>query len=283
MKTLLVPVDFSGPSDNAAAFAADLANDREYDEIVLAANLYVPIFEQIIPTPDLLQVTAVDIQQKKKLIREQLDDLKSTVLQRLTRHHTTVRLVISDLPLVRAILEQVRDENPAVVLMGSNSIDATDSSIIGLQIIELAKVISVPVLIVPPKSSYLPVTTALVAGDFTSLTCIDPLKLLGKIIHGPRPRLLLLDANTSHRSLATADPSSPTKTALSELLKGFDHQLYHLEDKDILQGVLKFADGNPVQLIIALPGRRSFLYRLTHQNIQHAIWLNARKPVLILK
>src|SRR3984957_11788662 len=120
MKTLLVPVDFSGPSDNAAAFAADLANNRGYDDIVLAANLYVPIFEQIVPSPDLLQITATDIQQKKKQIRQQLEDLQSTVLRRITRHSTTVRLVISDLPLVRAILEQVRDENPAVVLVGSN-------------------------------------------------------------------------------------------------------------------------------------------------------------------
>ena len=101
MKTLLVPVDFSGPSDNAAAFAADLANDRQYDDIVLAANLYVPIFEQIIPSPDLLQVTAADIQQKKKQIRKQLEDLKSTLLNRLNRQSTKVRFVISDLPLVQ--------------------------------------------------------------------------------------------------------------------------------------------------------------------------------------
>ncbi len=283
MKTLLVPVDFSGPSDNAALFAADLANDRQYDDIVLAANLYVPIFEQIIPSPDLLQITAADIQQKKATIRQQLEDLQTAVLKRLTHHTTTVRLVITDLPLVRAILEQVCNENPALVLVGSNSIDATDSSIIGLQIIELAKVIPVPVIIVPPKSSYLPVTTALVAGNFTSLVCIDPLKLLGKIIHGPHPRLLLLDAAASRSSQTAFDPSSAANAALTELLKGFDYQLDHLEDKDILQGVLKFADDNPVQLIIALPGRHSFLYHLTHQNIQHGIWLNARKPVLILK
>jgi nucleotide-binding universal stress UspA family protein len=282
MKTLLVPVDFSVPSDNAALFAADLANDRQYDDIVLAANLYVPIFEQIIPSPDLLQITATDIQQKKKQIRDQLQALKEEILNRLSRN-STVRFVISDLPFVRAILQQIREVSPSLVLIGSNSLGATDSSTIGLQLIELAKVIPVPVLVVPPKSSYLPVATALVAGDFTSLTCIDPLKLLGKIIHGPHPRLLLLDANAAHRSLTAADPSSPAKAALSELLKGFDYQLYHLEDKDILQGVLKFADDNPVQLIIALPGRHSFLYHLRHQNIQHAVWLNAQKPVLILK
>jgi nucleotide-binding universal stress UspA family protein len=283
MKTLLVPVDFSGPSENAAAFAADLANDRGYDEVVLAANLYVPIFEQIIPSPDLLQVTAADIQQKKKLIREQLEDLKSTLLNRLNRQSTKVRFVISDLPLVRAILQQVRDESPALIIIGSNSLGATDSSMIGRQIIELAKVIPAPVLIVPPKSSYLPVTDALVAGDFKSLACIDPLKLLGKLIHGPHPRLLLLDVGASRRNLPAADPSAATKDAVSDLLKGFDYKLYNLEDKDILQGVLNFADGNPVQMIIALPGRHSFLYHLTHQNIQRGILLNAQKPVLILR
>jgi len=282
MKTLLVPVDFSGPSDNAAAFAADLANDRGYDEIVLAVNLYVPIFEQIIPSPDLLQVTAADIRQKKTLIRGQLEALKGELLKRLNRN-SSVRFVISDLPLVRAILQQVHDESPALVIIGSNRLGATDSSIIGSQIIELAKVIPVPVVIVPPGSSYLPVATALVAGNFNSLACIDPLKLLGKIIHGPNPRLLLLDTNASHQSLPATKSSSAAKAALSELLKGFDHQLYHLEDKDILQGVLIFADDNPVQMIIALPGRHSFLYHLTHQNIQHGIWLNAQKPVLILK
>lgn len=282
MKTLLVPVDFSGSSDNAAAFAAGLADDRGYDEIVLAADLYVPIFEQIIPSPDLLQVTAADIRQKKKLIGEQLEALKGELLKRLNGN-SSIRLVISDLPLVRAILQQVHDENAALVIIGSNSLGATDSSVIGSQIIELAKVIPVPVVIVPSGSSYLPVTDALVAGNFNSLACIDPLKLLGKIIHGPHPRLLLLDTNASHGSLPATKPSSAAKAALSELLKGFNHQLYHLEDKDILEGVLKFADDNPVQMIIALPGRYSFLYHLTHQNIQHGIWLNAQKPVLILK
>ena len=281
MKKLLIPVDFSGPSDNAATFAADLANSRAYDEIILAANLYVPIFEQIIPSPDLLQVTTADIQQKKKQIREQLEALKQEIMNRLTRN-SVVRFIISDLPLVRAILQQVRDENPALVIIGSNNYGATDDSMLGRQLIELAKVIPVPVLIVPPKSSYRVVDDILVAGEFKSLACMDPLKILGKMSQGRHPRLLLLNVDASRGNLL-ADVSSATKDAISDLLKGFDYTLYNLADKDILQGVLTFSDDKGVQLIIALPGRHSFLYHLTHQNIQHGIWLNARKPVLILK
>jgi nucleotide-binding universal stress UspA family protein len=283
MKKLLIPVDFSGPSDNAALFAADLANDRQYDDIVLAANLYVPIFEQIIPSPDLLQITTADILQKKEKIQQQLKDLRTAVLQRLTHHNTTVRLVITDLPLARAILQQVHDDNPALVIIGSNTDQAPDSSIIGSQIIELAKVLPVPVLVIPPKVSYQPVSHALVAGEFKSLHRIEPLKLLGKLIQGPHPGLLLLNVKVSRKNPPAADPFSEVKAAFSDLLKGFDYQLYQIEDGEIVQSVLKFAVDHPVQLIIALPGRHSFLYHLTHQNIQQAILLNAQHPVLILK
>jgi len=176
----------------------------------------------------------------------------------------------------------VRDENPALVIIGSNNYGATDDSMLGRQLIELAKVIPVPVLIVPPKSSYRVVDDILVAGEFKSLACMDPLKILGKMSQGRHPRLLLLNVDASRGNLL-ADVSSATKDAISDLLKGFDYTLYNLADKDILQGVLTFSDDKGVQLIIALPGRHSFLYHLTHQNIQHGILLNAQKPVLILK
>ena len=81
MKTLLIPVDFSASSDNAVAYAAGLANDRAFEEIVLAANQFVSIFEQIIPSPDLLQVGEADIQRRKKILMQQLEalDRKSVV------------------------------------------------------------------------------------------------------------------------------------------------------------------------------------------------------------
>jgi hypothetical protein len=36
-------------------------------------------------------------------------------------------------------------------------------------------------------------------------------------------------------------------------------------------------------MIIALPGKYSFFYNLTHKSITQAIALNAARPVLILK
>lgn len=249
MKTLLIPVDFSAPSDNAIAFAADLANASQYEDLVLVANVYVPIFEQIIPSPDLLQVTAADVQQKKRLIREHLEALKAHIQTRLSPN-TSIKYAISDLPLVRAVLQQVHDVSPALVVIGSNSYHNAEDSMIGRQIVRLAKVIPAPVLVVPPQSNYRPVTDVLVAAGWSSLAAFDPKKMLEKLNPGWHPTISLLDIDASHQDLP---------------------------------GVLQFAEEKQVQLIIALPGRHSFLYHLTHQNIQQGILQNARKPVLILK
>ncbi len=244
MKTLLVPVDFSAPSDNAAAYAAGLANDLKFKELVLATNLHVSLFEQIIPSPDLIQVSKEDRQSRKELLMQQFEALKWQLSNKL-HPDIIVRTIISELPLVRSVLEQVIKDETSLVIIGSNSSTIKDS-FTGRQVIELTKVIPVPVLIVPPESIYQPIEHALVAGE------------LGEL-------------------------SPEKKEALDRLLPGVEYELYNLPDSNIIQGVLQSADDKHAQLIIALPGRHSFLYNLTHQNILHGLSLNSQKPVLVLK
>jgi hypothetical protein len=50
-----------------------------------------------------------------------------------------------------------------------------------------------------------------------------------------------------------------------------------------MNGILNFTQTKDVQLIVALRGKRSFLYYLTHKSISEAIYRNAKEPVLILK
>jgi hypothetical protein len=70
---------------------------------------------------------------------------------------------------------------------------------------------------------------------------------------------------------------------LHEYLKNFRHELYYRNDRDILQSIITFTTTNEVQVIIALPGKRSFLYALTHKSISEAICRSAKIPVIILK
>ncbi|HEY4288499.1 MAG TPA: universal stress protein [Puia sp.] len=282
MKTLLVPVDFSASTNNAAAYAVGLANDLEFNEIILVANLFVPLFEQIIPTPDLTQISESDIKIRIHTLRQQLEELKLDLLKKL-HPAVTVRVVISELTLVRSIVEQVIKNKPDLVLIGSSNTDIKDDSIIGRQVIELTKVIPVPVLIVPGKSSYQPIADVLVACEFISFTCLDPLQRLGKVNLWRHPRLLLLNLDPAKRDLHSDKPFAKMRDVVRHLPRGFKFEFDNLPDAAILPGIIKFSEEKKVQLIVALAGKHSFLYNLTHRSLLQQLSSNSLKPVLVLK
>jgi len=243
MKKIMVLVDFSAPSINAIAYAADLANDKGFAEIVLASNCHVPLFEQIVPTPDLIQVGEAEIKRRTEKMMQQLLELKAEIDKKLHPGITT-KIIIGTMPLLRSVLDQVTREEPALVVIGSTRHALEDCST-GRQIIPLAKLMPVPVLVIPPECRYRPIEEALVAGS--------------------------------------VQPGGNINQTLQNLFGKFAQQQYTLEKKDILQGVLHAAEEAKVEMIVALPGKHSIFYNLTHQNIMHAIVLNSTEPVLILK
>jgi hypothetical protein len=174
MKKLLVLVDFSASSINAVAYAAGLAQEKGFAEIVLMSNCFVPLFEQIVPSPDLVQVGEEQIRDRMENLMRQLMELKHEIEKQLPAT-IAVRITIGTLPLLRSVLEQIALESSSLVVIGTSRRTQGDDCSIGRQIIPLAKVIPVPVLVVPPEARYQPVSSVLVAGTTAAGTTLLPL------------------------------------------------------------------------------------------------------------
>lgn len=282
MKTILLPVDFSEPSNNAVNYAADLSNQQNIERIVLFTHFYKSLFEQIYPSVDFVQCEETDIQQQKEEILKKLENLKTKTLQKL-RSGVLVEVILIESPLLRSVLELVDQERPDVLMLGSNSNHQGEESFIGSQMIEITKVSRVPVLIIPPKAHYEPIKNALVACDFKTLNHVSLLQRLHKIKHWPHPHLALLNVDPAQKYLQPNHPTLEIEGIVSQILEDYEYKLYYSDDQDILNGVLDFAEQHQQQMIIALPGIHSFLYSLTHQSITDGLSADATKPVLILK
>lgn len=283
MKTILIPVDFSEPSNHAVHYAADLSNQRNIEKIVLFTHYYVSFFEQIYPTADYVQCGQAEFRDRKHELMHQLELLKADVLKRLNPG-VAVAVKLSESPLLRAVLEVIEEVRPDVLILGSNSKDYSgEVSSIGHEMIEIAKVSPVPVMIIPPKAQYEPLKNALVACDFKTLNHVSLLQRLHKIKHWPHPHLTLLNVDPAQKHLQPEHPALEIEGIVSEILEDYDYELRYSDDPDVLHGVLNFADKNHQQMIIALPGKHSFLYSLTHSSITEGLSADATKPVLILK
>ncbi len=281
MKTLLVPVDFSDTSENALEFAIQWSMKYDYDRVILLKSLYDSMFESIIVSAEYGNVN----QDFKRLEREEtvsaLDALCHKVAGALPA--AKVMTAISEYPLTRSIIEVVEEEGVDLIVLGSDHYSYSSDSYISGHVLTIAKLSPVRVLIVPAEAIYQEVKHALVPCDFNAIQWLEKLNSLPRSTAWGDVFMDVLNVDPRERYLNPDDKFRASKQKLHEILKNFPHQIYYTNETNIITGILNFEERHPVEIIIALPGKYSFLYSLTHKSISEAIYRNARKPVMILK
>jgi hypothetical protein len=239
----------------------------------------VSVYEQLLPSPDFVQVTADTVAEERGELETQLQ-AAGRKLQKKCRCPVVIETALSDQPLVRAIHQQIAEKQPNMVMIGSDKTSYESNSRSGEQIVTIAKTSTIPVLIVPSTAKYQKITQALVPCDFGAVSRLNALQGFHSRQKWIHPQLMVLNVDAKQKHLSNEEVLA---SGLGDILKGYDYKVYYSEDKDTVQGILSFARENNVHLIIALPGKYSFFYNLTHTSITNALALNALRPELILK
>jgi nucleotide-binding universal stress UspA family protein len=279
MKTMLIPVDLIGETDNALKYAAAFAADVHVERIVLLKSYYVCVYEQILPTPDFVQTSNEEIESHRQTVERQLKAIREH-MQKDCRKTVLVETAFSSLPLLRAVHNYVIEHQPNVIILGSDHTTRQPDSYLGEQLISVTKTSPIPVMVIPANAEYQKIEEALVPCDFSSISRLSALQGFHNRQRWVHPHLNILNIDAKHQYAADDKQISEN---LSEMVGNYAYEVYHSSDKDTVHGVLAFAKHHQVQMIIALPGKYSFFYNLTHKSITQAIALNAARPVLILK
>ncbi|MEO5908929.1 MAG: universal stress protein [Ginsengibacter sp.] len=282
MKTLLVPVDFTPASENAINFAAEWSKKYGYDRIILLKSFYTSMYESVIMSgeyanvdQDYLNKIRADEKEHLNILCKNLDEKTGAAIK--------IQTAITELPLLRSIVHIAKSEQPAMILLGIDNINYANESLISGMVISIAKVSPVRVLLVPDHYVYQPVQKALVPCNFSEIQTLNKLNHLRTSPQWQHVELLVLNVDSKKTYLNPDETFINAEKTLHTYLKNFNHQIFYVDDKNVINGILNFEKINEVQLMIALPGEYSFLYSLTHKNISEALYLNAKLPVMILK
>jgi nucleotide-binding universal stress UspA family protein len=157
-----------------------------------------------------------------------------------------VQTAMSEMPVLRAVHQLIHDVEAAMVVIGVDG--SSEAGFISEHVIGLARTSAVPVLVVPNGCRFI------------------------------RPRVALLVARPGQVALDAAGVEWLKEEFGEPVLEGFE-----AGGPDVIKTVLDRMDEVKAQLVVALPGRMSLFYRLTHRGIRKAIARNARYPVLLLK
>lgn len=239
MTTIVLPVDFSAASANALRYAAAMSCDRNLRRIILLYTACVSAYDHISVVGDGELITAE--QNKGGVLLAEM----SRQLMDACPKGTKIQTAMSEMSVLRAVHRLIQNEQADLVVVGEEV--GGEDSVLSEQVIGLARISSVPVLVVPRGSRYEPSKMAVVVAQ------------------------------------AGQDAGNLDGEWLKREFGAESYQVYAATGSDPIKGVLDLMDTVQGQMIVVLPGRKSLFYRLTHRDLIKALSRNARYPVLLLK
>ncbi|MBV7533157.1 hypothetical protein [Chitinophaga sp. sic0106] len=278
MKTLLIPVDANTTDLALIDFAAAWVTQYKYERVVLLQSLYENVFSTMAMSADYVAVNPHNISDWREEVMWKLNDL-AQALQKQLGDNIEVKMAWSEQPLLRAIMWAVKEDNPQLIMLqNKNSDDPISASLIAI-----AKTSPVRLLVVPAGMAYQPVHKALIPVDFKAFKTLDKMQAFQQAPLWVPDQLIVLNVDPQQHYLQPSPEFNAAVNTVKSYLEQYKYEIEYSSDANIISAILNYADHHQVSLIVALPGKHSFLYSLTHKSISEGIYKAAKLPVMILK
>lgn len=270
MKNILVPVDFSPASTNAAHYAAFIA--KQFQASLLLFHAYM------LPTPvsevPYVMVTASELQtenealiKKEAKILEQQYGIKTDTLVRIGVASDEIRLLLKEQPADLVVMG----------MKGSGGLE----KIIGSTTNNVVRKVKVPVLIVPHDAKHNELKRITLASDFQQKGTHEIFSPLKEFIHQSHASLTILHVHVLH----TREHSDVLmgKKDLEQLFGDIPHHFTSLEDITINDGLERFLKQQPSDMLVMVAHEHSFLERLFNRPHTSNMAYETNIPLLVLQ
>jgi len=272
MKTILVPVDFSTVSANAADFAGNLA--AFYGADLLLYHTYeipVALSEYAVPV--------VDVDEMQSAAIQELEILKESTQNKL-RSKININIKAEIISLEKG-LEVLCDEiNLSLVVMGLTGKNALTRLIVGSNTIKAIHNLRYPILVVPPRGEFIPIRKIGFACDYKAMTQNTPLTLLKKIVTDFRAELHVMNVDFGNKNF---DPDKLHESfVLADTLEDMKPEYHTIEANDIINGLNSFAASAKLDWIVVIPKTHTLVQKIFTRSNAEQLLYHTIVPILCI-
>lgn len=272
MKTIIVAVDFSAVSETAAFYAADLALDIQADLVLFHAYQY-PFTTGEVPLPPQVFQGIVDS------ARTAIESLSKKLSARLNGK-CGVHTELFEGSLVSRLLDYCKEHQPGFIVMGSTGISAGGRFFLGSQALSAIKRVPVPVMIIPPKTSYNGIKAVGLATDLHEVATTLPVPAIREMIKSFHAKLHVMFVAAWYEY----DPGRSKEVAKIESLFGKEGAVVHIvNDAHFEKGIERCCTEYKIDILMIVPHKHSFFEKLLHQTHTAQLLTNPMLPMLFMK
>ena len=257
MKLVIVPVDFSDTSLNAARYASQLLTGHYGVELILY-HMYEKENHAVESGKSLENLKTELLKNgivKIKILSEQGDDFIEK-LNKLARHQEADLIIMG-----------ITGRSPiGQALIGSNTLDIVEKKVC-------------PVLIVPSGAEYKEVKNVLLTSDFKNVADATPAVTIKKILKPFSPNLHILNVDSEHYVALTKEYQIE-RAKLAEIFAELKPEFYFLGWHDVDEAINQFATDKQIDIIITIPKENSLLKKMFKPGHTKNLAYHSAIPVL---
>jgi len=271
MQTILVPTDFSDNSENAFKYALELALATK-GKIILFHAYHFPTPASEIPI----------IIEYDELEKENLAHLKEFSDNLVHSKHRSIEIECLTKPgfAVQEIENLGSERKVDLIIMGKGKEGRLSEIILGSNTIGLIKKGKFPVLSVPEDYKYKPPQRIVFAVDENEMESPEALHILKELIRVYHSNLLLFNVIDQEEQVLAGQKKTSIK--LEKHFADVKHTLHFYEDKDVVDGINRFAESNNADLIVMIPRKHNLFYRIFVENFTPKVVSYTQLPLLTL-
>lgn len=287
LRKILVPVDFSLPSQNAARFAVMLA--ARYNAQIKLLHVFNSPIVDMVPFTDVATIQIdfdLNYHALYRIARERLQkfyaDLRLFAAE-MGVSNVTIGYMLREGTAAYGIIEISKRYKPGIIVMGTKGEGYRTTELVGSVATEVSDQTHLPLLVIPEKAVLKgvdEVKRVLYATNFDERDYRSIRKLV---------RILAPFSIELHCVHVTDNPSNPSVNALMDRLKEY---LKHvkpqltvncqiLEGNDIASTFMRYVDTRSIHLLALTSVKQGMLYNLFNPSLSKRMLYQSDIPVLL--
>jgi len=272
MNTIIVPVDFSDISKNAAVYAGQMASQIHAD-IILMHVLPLPLTLMDVPIPydgyEEAKATAIVALEELQQLLEIQANSKISISFQVTMGH-----------FMDELNNLINKTPPFTVIMGTKGTGAAASFFLGSNTRAASRQLKHPLLLVPPGSPYKEIKTIGLASDMKDVADNTPFPQIRNICDEFNASIDILCVSKADEKLYR-DILKESRFMYSNLGK-LHPEIKIAIHENVMAGLNEMADRYNIDLVLVLSKTHGFLNSLFHKSTIGGMIAEPVSPFMIL-
>jgi nucleotide-binding universal stress UspA family protein len=261
MTNIIVPIDFSETSKNAARYAAHLSANTPDIHIILF-NVFDELEYGSDSSP--LATDKEEDEGRRSIMELALQSVRSE-LSVITQAKISC-VAEENNHFVNTLENYVRNKHIQLIIMGITGATRLGQIFMGSNTLKIVNRRIVPVIIVPPGATSTSAKNIVLLTDLDDVENSVPIDSIRSVLHLFRPSLHVVNVDSEHYVELTPEYRAE-RDNLEKMLDEFNPEFYFIRIFDFMEAINQFVQDKKIDLILTVPKQRSFLtnlFKTTH-------------------